>query len=291
MKLVAAILALAACASEEPARPKLPGTLWYMHGPTLVRDIGGVKTTIGRDVYPSAYALPDGRLVAVSSRGDGDSGEQLVLVGARLERIGPLAAQVRDPVVDKAGNIVAALNLDGHSEIYRITPGGETTRLTNDAAGNYHPAIAGDEVIYVSSRDGDAELYAGTRRLTAFYKDDFDPVPSPDGKTLVFASDREGPTRLFTMALDGTNLARLTTRTGEGEESDAVWSPDGSRIAYVADGHVWIGDRDLGAGSEPAWSLDGKWLAVTRGGDVVAIDLTTGDALVVAHGARLPRWR
>jgi hypothetical protein len=120
MKLLAVILALAACASEEPARPKLPGTLWYMHGTTLVRYVSGTKTTIAQDVYPSPYALPDGRLVAVYSKGDGDSGEQLVLVGARLERTGPVAAQVRDPVVDTAGTIVAAMNLDGHSEIYRV---------------------------------------------------------------------------------------------------------------------------------------------------------------------------
>lgn len=292
MKVLAAIVVLvAACSSEDPgAHPPLPGTLWFMQDTTLVRLERGITTTIAHDVYPSAHALPDGRLVAVWSRGDGDSGEQLVLVGARLERLGPVAAQVRDPVVDRAGNVVAAMNLDGHSEIYRIALDGTATRLTNDTAGNYHPAIAGDEVVYVSSRDGDAELYAGTRRLTAFYKDDFDPVPSPDGKTLVFASDREGSARLYTMALDGTRLRRLTTHDA-GEEGDAVWSPDGARIAYVVDGHVWIGDLDHGDGSEPAFSPDGKWLALTRAGNVVAIELATGDSSVVARGARLPRWR
>lgn len=288
-QLLAIVLALAACAGDEPARQKLPGTLWFMQGATLVRLHHGVRTTIAEDVYPSPYALPDGRLVAVASKGDGETGEQLALVGRRVERIGPVAAQVRDPAVDRNGNIVVALNLDGHSEIYRITPRGEPTRLTNNAEGNFHPAIAGDEVIYVSSRDGDAELYAGTRRLTAFHRDDFAPVPAPDGKSLVFTSDREGTARLFTMSIDGTNLLRLTSRTA-GDEGDAVWSPDGSRIAFVADGHVWIGDRDYGVGSEPTFSPDGKWLAVTRGGDIVAIELATGDVTVVAQSARLPRW-
>jgi TolB protein len=153
----------------------------------------------------------------------------------------------------------------------------------------------------VSSRDGDAEIYKGDQRLTAFHKDDFDPVPSPDGKTLAFSSDREGPLRLFLVNPDGTNLRRLTTRTESGDEGELAWSRDGSRLAYVVDGrvivrHVATGtERMLTDGLEPVFSPDGKWLAVSRvrgqATDVWAVPLDDAAPIRIATDARLPRWR
>ena len=37
---------------------------------------------------------------------------------------------------------------------------------------------------------------------------------SPDGKTIIFTSDREGDLELYTMSLDGTNVRRLTYTPG-----------------------------------------------------------------------------
>jgi Tol biopolymer transport system component len=293
--------------AAEPPRIELPGTLWFVEGTSLVRLQGGTRRVIGENLFPSADALPDGRLVAIYSRGDGDAdSEQLALIAAdgSVTRIGPTAAQVRDPAVDPHGKwIVAAINLDGHSDLYRIDLDAKTTttRITNDAAGNFHPAILGDDVVYVSSRDGDAELYKTGQRLTAFYKDDFDPVPSPDGKTLAFSSDREGPVRLFLMAADGTHLRRLTTRGDAADEGELVWSRDGASVAFVVDGRVIVHDlatgteRDVGEGLEPAFSPDGRWLAVSRprgqSTDVWVIPLDDGEPAQAAAGARLPRWR
>jgi WD40 repeat protein len=293
-------LALVACSADEapPAKPRveLPGTLLFMQGSTLVRYNNNVSTPIARDVYPSAYALPDGRIVAIASRGDGESGEQLALVspGGRITRLGPVAAQIRDPAVTTDG-IVVAMNVDGHSDLYRIALDGETSRLTNDAAGNFHPIAAGNDIVYVSSRDGDAEIYRGSQRLTAFHKDDFDPVSSPDGATIVFASDREGPARLFVMASDGTQLRRLTDRTEAVDESDAVFSRDGALLAYVAGGRVFVRDAEteteVGSGILAAFSPDGKWLAIARhDGDLVVVPLRGGEPIVIAQGAQLPRW-
>ena len=300
MKRFAFVLVLVACGADEapPVKPRveLPGTLMYMQGTTLMRYSRGVTTAITRDVYPSAHALPDGRVVAIASQGDGETGEQLALVSpaGRVTRFGPVAAQVRDPAVTADG-IVVAMNISGHSDLYRVTLEGETSQLTNDPAGNFHPVTAGNEIVYVSSRDGDAEIYKGEQRLTAFHRDDFDPVSSPDGSTIVFASDREGPARLFVMASDGTNLRRVTTRTEAIDESDAVFSRDGALLAYVAGGRVFIRDAktetEVGSGILATFSPDGNWLAIAKqDGDLVVVPVRGGDPIVLARGAQLPRW-
>lgn len=309
MKRALLLLALAAC-GDDPPRRELPGTIWFVedeHGPTLVRLAGGTRAVIARDVFPSPSALPDGRLVAIASRGDGSAeAEQLVLVAAdgTLKRIGPAAAQVRDPAVDRRGRwIVAAVNLDGHSELYRIELGGTATRLTNDPQGNFAPALVGESVVYVSSRDGNSELYRDAQRLTAFHRDDWQPTPSPDGKTIAFLSDRDGTPHIYLMNADGTNLRRLTMHAGE--ESAPTWSADGKQLAYVVDRQVWVRDTVTGhercvtpAGAsdlEPSFSPDGRWLAVARArgdsSDLWAIALDGGESLPFATNARLPRWQ
>jgi TolB protein len=307
-----AILAFAACADSKPARPELPGSLYFVEDastPQLVRVAGGTRTVIGRELYPSPSALPDGRVVAIASRGDGSAeSEQLALIGPRdahVDRIGPAAAQLRDPAVDPRGRwIVVAANLDGHSDLYRIElgGGGAATRITNDPEGNFAPAALGESIVYASSRDGDSEIYRDDTRLTAFYRDDWQPTPSPDGSTIAFLSDRDGTPHLYLMAADGTNLRRLTAHAGE--ESAPVWSRDGMQLAYVVDGHVWV--RDMTSGRErdvtpngaqdlePSLSPDGRHVAVARvrGGasDIYVVNVETGESIAIAHNARLPRW-
>lgn len=323
-----------AVASPAPAPiPALPGTLWFVEdGPprTLVTIAGGARREIrgtGGDLYPSPWQLPDGRLVAIASRGDGGpDAEQLALVGpdGAVERIGEPAAQVRDPAVDPEGRwIVVAANRDGHSDLYRIDlPGGKTTRLTNDPAGNFRPARLGGtgSIAFVSSRDGDAELYrmpvagGNPQRLTAFHRDDWEPTPSPDGKTIAFLSDRAGRPRIYLVAADGTGVRRLTDRAdADVDEIAPVWSPDGKSIAYVverggSESNAWV--RDVAAGTErvitplrardaePVFSPDGAWIATSRGsGHELELWATRvagdGEAVRISSGgsARIPRWR
>lgn len=301
------LLALAACADDKPA---LPGTLWVIEdgpAPTLVRIAGGARTAIGANLYPSTQALPDGRLVAIASRGDGSStAEQLVFVSrdGNVERFGPAASQIRDPAVEKHGrSIVVAASFDGHSDLYRIELAPtKTTRLTSNAEGNYRPTLAGDSIVYVSSRDGDSEIYRDNTRLTAFHRDDWEPTPSPDGSTIAFLSDRDGTARIYLMNADGTNLRRLTTHAAE--ESTPTWSADGTQLAYVTNQQVWV--RDIARGRdraitppgandvEPSFSPDGRWLAVSRerghANEVWAMPLEAGEPVLVAPNARLPRW-
>jgi dipeptidyl aminopeptidase/acylaminoacyl peptidase len=74
------------------------------------------------------------------------------------------------------------------------------------------------------------------RRLTnSGGKRDRAPRWSPDGKYVLFESNRGGGTQLWLIALDGGEATQLTTiSTGAG---DAVWSPDGKHIAFASTVH------------------------------------------------------
>ncbi len=71
------------------------------------------------------------------------------------------------------------------------------------------------------------------RQLTnAPGKKDRHPRWSPDGRRILFESNRSGETQLWVIGLDGGEARQLTTiSTGA---SDAVWSRDGKQIAFVS---------------------------------------------------------
>lgn len=70
------------------------------------------------------------------------------------------------------------------------------------------------------------------RQLTADGKKDRHPRFSPDGKHILFESNRAGSSQLFLLSLDGGEAKQLTTiSTGA---NDALWSRDGATIAFVS---------------------------------------------------------
>lgn len=131
---------------------------------------------------------------------------------------------------------------------------------------------------------------------------------SADGKAIVYVGIPDG--NLWRSNLDGSNRVQLTY--SEKAVALPTWSPDGSRIAYVAAdvGKPWKIFLISSQGGEPQellpetlgevdpeWSPDGKQLvfgrqAVTSDIDIRMVDMSTREVSTVPGSAGLfsPRW-
>ena len=69
-----------------------------------------------------------------------------------------------------------------------------------------------------------------------------DPAWAPDGSRLAFSTVRDGNYEIYTMAVDGSQVKRLTNTSWA--EAEPAWAPDGSRIAYVS--HLIQANNDCG---------------------------------------------
>jgi Tol biopolymer transport system component len=88
-------------------------------------------------------------------------------------------------------------------------------------------APGNDFEIFVMKADG-----TGITQLTDNEAQDFGPIWSPDGKRIVFFSNRDGADDIYTMNPDGTGVTRLTTDAFVWGVT--AWSPDGKQIAFIS---------------------------------------------------------
>jgi dipeptidyl aminopeptidase/acylaminoacyl peptidase len=103
---------------------------------------------------------------------------------------------------------------DGKTVVYVVT--------AVDLAGNKTSSN-----LWLASNNG-----GGRRQLTTAPKKDRHPRWSPDGKQILFESDRSGSNQLWVIDIDGGEARQLTTISTEA--STGIWSPDGKRIAFVS---------------------------------------------------------
>ena len=111
------------------------------------------------------------------------------------------------------------------------------------------------------------------------------PTASPDGRWAVFSvtdpsyDPGKQTSDLWIVAMDGSSAPRRLTNT-KGGESEVAWSPDGKRIAFVAQregddvSQIYVLDVANGGeatrvttlstgASAPRWSPDGRWMLFT----------------------------
>jgi TolB protein len=130
------------------------------------------------------------------------------------------------------------------------------------------------------------------RQLTGSQTIDTGPSYSPDGRQIVFESDRSGQQQLYVMNADGSGQQPITG--GDGRYSTPVWSPRGDLIAFTKQirGQFLIGvikpdgtgERILTEGYHnegPSWSPNGRVIIFFReapgesgGPRLFTIDLT-----------------
>jgi TolB protein len=129
----------------------------------------------------------------------------------------------------------------------------------------------------------------------------WDPTWSPDGKQILFASNRNGPVQLFVVRADGKNLHQVSNLPAIRGRSD--WSPDGQYIVTYS-GESWhrelyimnadgSGSRQLtpagGNSQGPSFSPDGKWVAFTAYFDKYGDDHGCEIYIIRTDGADLRR--
>jgi Tol biopolymer transport system component len=196
---------------------------------------------------------------------------------------------------------------------------GQPSWVTRGARGDVNPDSSPDGTWVAFSTWGEKEdLFivrpdgSDLRQLTDdIFKDRF-PRWSPDGKRILFYSNRSGNWDIWTVNANGGELTQITD-TPDRDETQSDWSPDGTKVVFGDDGGVYTLNLTVDVeqrvpeilqklseagwvGSVPAWSPDGRRVAVicnaagSPRSEIVAYDLATKKIEILADFGKRPVW-
>jgi TolB protein len=248
---------------------------------------GSIPTSIPP---PSSADQPAGRIVFTCQVFKVQASNQICMMNAdgtgyqRLTTANNLQHYYPSLSPDGRHVLYAAFREQNVYEIYRFQlDDGSADRLTNRMGVLNAPEYAPDggriaftrgnpstgrfQIMIMEANGDNAENIPGVSG--------WDPTWSPDGKQILFASDRDGATQLFTVTLRTGGIHRITNLPSIRGRSD--WSPDGQSIVTYS-GEAWnrevyimsadgSGARQLtpsgGNSQGPSFSPDGKWVVFT----------------------------
>jgi len=218
----------------------------------VVRPDGADLHEITRHVEDALPAwAPDGQALAFSSTQHGDRQSRVYLLepvpaaGQRADGV-PLQSGSTDllgayPAWTANGQIVYSgceykeASADCGLFLIAAETGSQAAQPITHDPGDTAPAVGGARVAFMSSREGNWEIYTvnldgtGLRRLTNDPAQDGLPTWSPDGRTLAFVSDRGGAWAVWAMRPDGSGLLKLFELGGGGLDSN--WTQE--RISWA----------------------------------------------------------
>ncbi len=168
-----------------------------------------------------AYFSTDGKQLVFQSKRDGHGCDRLYTMnadGSNLKQVSDGKGRVTCGYFHKSGKKI----------VFSSTQkGGDACPATPDRSRGYLWPVYPTYEIYTANADG-----SKLKALTNNNAYDAEATISPDGKTIVFTSTRDGDLDIYSMDINGKNVKRLTDQVGY--NGGAFFSPDGKQIVYRA---------------------------------------------------------